>query len=153
VMRGRFHPRDGQLYLAGMFAWAGAATQPGGLYRLRYTGNEVCLPLKLHATQQGMELKFSAKLDRESATNVENFAVKVWGLKRSANYGSQHIDEHPLKVTSAQLGDDGRTLLLQLDGLAPTWCMEIVYDVKTASGEVVTGKIHNTIHALDGKRE
>ena len=38
VMRGRFHPADGQLYCCGMFAWAGNQTQPGGFYRVRYTG-------------------------------------------------------------------------------------------------------------------
>ncbi len=38
VMRGRFHPVSGQLYCCGMFAWAGDQTQPGGFYRVRYTG-------------------------------------------------------------------------------------------------------------------
>ena len=47
VMRGRFHPVDGQLYLCGMFAWAGSRTQPGGFYRLRYTGKPVHLPVDL----------------------------------------------------------------------------------------------------------
>ena len=28
VMRGRFHPKDGQLYACGMYAWAGDRTQP-----------------------------------------------------------------------------------------------------------------------------
>ena len=28
VMRGRFHPKDGQLYCCGMFAWAGNQTSP-----------------------------------------------------------------------------------------------------------------------------
>ncbi len=44
VMRGRFHPIDRQLYACGMFAWAGSATQPGGLYRIRYTGRPMYLP-------------------------------------------------------------------------------------------------------------
>ena len=30
IMRGRFHPTDGQLYTCGMFAWAGNQTVPGG---------------------------------------------------------------------------------------------------------------------------
>ena len=33
VMRGRFHPADGQLYLCGMFAWAGNATAARRLLR------------------------------------------------------------------------------------------------------------------------
>jgi hypothetical protein len=41
VMRGRFHPVDGQLYCCGMFAWAGTQTQPGGFYRVRATGKAI----------------------------------------------------------------------------------------------------------------
>ena len=47
VMRGRFHPADGQLYCCGMFAWAGNQTQPGGFYRVRYLGEAVHLPIGL----------------------------------------------------------------------------------------------------------
>jgi putative heme-binding domain-containing protein len=148
VMRGRFHPQDGQLYLCGMFAWAGSATQPGGFYRLRYTGEPVPLPVELHAKKSGMTLKFAARLDRTSATDAKNYSVKVWSLKRSANYGSPHIDEHALAVTKATLADDGRTLSLAIDGLAPTWCMEIQYTLRDAAGKPVNGKIHNTIHHL-----
>ena len=47
VMRGRFHPDDGQLYCCGMFAWAGNQQQPGGLYRIRRTDHPVHLPVEL----------------------------------------------------------------------------------------------------------
>src|SRR5690606_24509739 len=38
IMRGRFHPDEGQLYAAGMFAWAGNKVKDGGFYRIRATG-------------------------------------------------------------------------------------------------------------------
>ena len=53
VMRGRFHPDDGQLYACGMFAWAGNQTQPGGFYRVRYTGKPAWVPLGLSARKDG----------------------------------------------------------------------------------------------------
>ena len=53
VMRGRFHPKDGQLYACGMFAWAGNQTAPGGFYRIRATGKPMFLPTGLHATKNG----------------------------------------------------------------------------------------------------
>ena len=49
IMRGRFHPQDHQLYTCGMFAWAGSATHPGGLYRIRYTGEKMLMPIGLAA--------------------------------------------------------------------------------------------------------
>ena len=38
--------------------------------------------------------------------------------------------------------------MLDVQDLAPTMCMEIKYSLKSASGEPVVGKIHNTIHRL-----
>jgi hypothetical protein len=44
LMRGRFNPRDGQLYLSGLKGWQSSATRDGGLYRVRYTGGPVRMP-------------------------------------------------------------------------------------------------------------
>ncbi len=148
VMRGRFHPADGQLYLCGMFAWAGSATTPGGLYRLRATGQLMHLPAELHATKSGLKLTFTEALDAESV-NPASVHVKTWSLKRTANYGSQHHDEKELTVREASLSDDGRTLTIAVDDLEPVWGMEIQYNLKANDGKVIAGTIHNTIHRLD----
>jgi len=71
--------------------------------------------------------------------------LKVWSLKRTANYGSEHYNEHPLEVTGLELSDDGRTLTV-LANVEPTWCMEIRYSLQTADGEEINGLIHNTVH-------
>ena len=63
VMRGRFHPGDGQLYTCGMYAWAGNQTQPGGFYRVRYTGKPICVPVGLSARRDGMAITFTGALD------------------------------------------------------------------------------------------
>jgi hypothetical protein len=148
VMRGRFSPDDGQLYTCGMFAWAGNQTQPGGLYRVRYTGAPVHLPIALHAQERRIEMTLSGELERTVASDPENYQIKVWSLKRTANYGSQHYDEHPLAVTSATVSADGRTVQLTVPDLAPTWGMEIRYRLKSSSGQSIDGRIHNTIHEL-----
>ncbi len=148
VMRGRFHPGSGQLYTCGMFAWAGSQHQPGGLYRIRYTGKPVYLPIGLHAKRTGMSITFSAPLDRASAEDVSRYAVKTWSLKRTASYGSKHYDEKPSEIASAKLSDDGRTVFLNIPDIKPTWCMELRYAIQGANGERVDGTIHNTIHNL-----
>ncbi|MBT4866785.1 MAG: heme-binding protein [Planctomycetaceae bacterium] len=149
VMRGRFHPGDGQLYLCGMFAWAGSQTQPGGLYRLRYTGKPAHLPVGLSARKNGMAVTFTDKLDAASARDPKNYSVKIWSLKRTAGYGSKHYNERSLKVTAASLSEDGKQVFLQIPEIAPTWCMEINYEVQSATGKPIRGKIHNTIHKLN----
>ena len=148
VMRGRFHPQDGQLYLAGMFAWSGSQTQPGGLYRLRYTGKPVHLPVELGATKRGVSVTFSGKLDPKSATSTASYKVKVWDLKRTKNYGSKHFNERTLPVAAARIDADGRTVHLEIPKVGPTWGMEIKYEVRSVAGKWIKGKIHNTIYHL-----
>lgn len=147
VMRPRFHPTDGSLLVCGMFAWAGNVTAPGGFYRVRYTGEPVDLPVGLKAKAGGVELTFTDALEPK-AVDAKSFDVKVWGLNRTKNYGSKHIDEKPLAVAKATVSTDGKTVRLELPDLAPTWGMEIKYRLKGADGRAVTGTIHNTIHAV-----
>ncbi len=147
VMRGRFRPTDGQLYLCGMFAWAGNATYPGGLYRLRATGQPIHLPIGLHATKSGLKLTFTEPLD-PTTLDVKNVQIKTWSLKRTANYGSNHFDEKSLDVRSTKLSADSKTLTLEVPELRPTWCMEIKFTLRSATGTPIQGTIHNTIHEL-----
>jgi hypothetical protein len=148
VMRPRFHPTDGALYACGMYAWAGNQLAPGGLYRVRYTGAPADLPVGLKAQAGALELTFTDPLDAKAVADAKNFEVKVWGLKRTQNYGSKHIDEKPLTVTKATPSADGKTVRLDVPDLAPTWCMEIKFRLKGADGRAVTGTIHNTVHEL-----
>jgi putative heme-binding domain-containing protein len=148
IMRGRFHPADGQLYTCGMFAWAGNQQQPGGFYRIRYTGQSAHLPIALRALQHGIAITFTDPLEAKTASDAANFSAKVWTLKRTAEYGSDHIHERPAKITAAELLGDGRTVMLRMPHLEPTWCMEIRYRLRTHDGLPVRGSIHNTIHRL-----
>ena len=102
IMRGRFHPTDGQLYSCGMFAWGSSQSQNGGFYRIRYTGEPVFLPIRLSARRQGMEISFSGQLDLKSAANRDSYSVRTWSLKRSENYGSEHYDENDLQIAGVQ---------------------------------------------------
>ncbi|MDA0283763.1 MAG: LamG domain-containing protein, partial [Planctomycetota bacterium] len=148
LMRGRFNPHDGQLYACGMVAWGSAQRQAGGIYRIRYTGKPAYLPLELKASPRRVTIALSDPVDAASATDTANYRIKVWSLKRAASYGSKHYDEHDLKVASATVSQDGRTVELTIPDVAPTWGMEIRYALKGVTGESATGVIHNTIHRL-----
>ncbi len=149
MIRGRFSPLDGQLYLGGMFSWAGSRQdQEGGLFRVQYRGGRVDLPLELHAFEDGMDITFSDPLDRESVDQLDRYHVTVWDLKRTEEYGSKHYNERQLSVTSARLADDQRTLQLEIAELEPTWGMEIVCRLQGTDGREFRRVIHNTVHFL-----
>ncbi len=148
VMRGRFHPTDGQLYSCGMFAWAGSQHQPGGLYRIRYTGKPVHLPIGLKTKPEKIEIKLSGKVDPASANDPENYSIQTWDLKRTKNYGSKHYNERRLEILDAHLKEDGQTVVLMVPNLRPTWGMSINYSIRTSDQERLQGEIHNSIFAL-----
>jgi putative heme-binding domain-containing protein len=146
VMRGRFHPESGQLYVCGLFAWAGDRTQPGGFYRVRATGKPVLVPIGLSARRHALAITFSGLLDRNAACDSSRYAAKSWSLKRTADYGSAHYDERAPRITHATLSNDGRTVTLEIPELQPAWCMEVRFATRAPDGAPVEGLIHNTIH-------
>ena len=149
VMRGRFHPEDGQLYACGLSAWAtNQVLQEGGLYRVRYTGKRANLPVGLNALENGLKITFTDPLDPASVADPANFQVKTWALKRTRSYGSDRYDTHSLTIASAELKSDGETVFLNIPDISPVWIMEISYQLRSASGEAVNGVVQNTIHEL-----
>ncbi|MDP4679541.1 MAG: hypothetical protein NWS46_04150, partial [Cyclobacteriaceae bacterium] len=135
VMRGRFHPSDGQLYACGMSAWGTQQnTEPGGLYRIRFTGKPVVAPVKINAVREGVLLEFATILDKNSAENILNYSVKTWALKRTRNYGSKHYDEKELNVLRSELASDGKSVMLYILGMKPVWQMEILFRLKDKAG-------------------
>lgn len=149
VMRGRFHPDDQHLYLCGMEAWSTSQNmRTGDLYRIRYTGKTIPMPIELNAQQNGIQLTFASKLAAESATTISNYEVKTWDLVRSSKYGSDRHNIKTLNISEARLTEDGKGVILQMDEIAPVDVMTISYDILDESGASIKGTVQNTIHVL-----
>jgi hypothetical protein len=108
---------------------------------------ELC-PNKAYGFAIELPSDFTDAIDPDSAAEIKNYVNQGWGLKRTAKYGSDHFNQRAWQVTSASLLADGKTVRLTLPDIAPTWGIEIVYQLKTASPKTISGKIHNTIHQL-----
>lgn len=150
VMRGRFNPEDGHLYLCGLSAWGSTQPQLGGLYRIRMTDEPVNLPVGIQAQEDGVLLTFTEKLDESSVQNLANYTVATWDLLRSRKYGSKHYNEKELTIATAELGPDQKSIKLKIPNIEPTWVMEIKYQLESEGGDAVEGLIQNTIHRLGG---
>jgi len=146
IMRGRFHPSDEQLYACGLYAWAGNRQHPGGFYRVRRTERALTIPIRLHAEPGRLELGFAERLDSAVATEPGNWTVRAWNLLRSQNYGSDHVDERVLTVTAATMMRDGRGTSLVIPDFEPTWCYSVEWNVTTAAGTRLRGRLHGTLH-------
>ncbi len=149
IMRGRFHPQDGQFYGCGMMAWGSSQVlQAGGLYRIRYTGKPLNLPLALHARTGGLEIQFSDPLDAKAVQETSRYQISTWALKRSHFYGSKRINPTKLPVTEVELSADGKTVFLHIPELAPNWIVETKYELRDAAGNAFQGALQGTIYEL-----
>ena len=150
IMRGRFNPKDGQLYTLGMSAWAtNQMIQVGGLYRVRYTGRSLHLPVAMKALTSGIQLTFSSLLDKAVAEDPDQYTITTWALKRTRNYGSKRYNTQELTIDQVTLADDGKTILIHLPEIQPTWVMEITYALQGEDGKMLDGVVQNTIYELE----
>jgi hypothetical protein len=146
IMRGRFHPTDGQLYTCGLYAWAGNRQHPGGFFRVRRTDRPLTIPLGLHAEPGRLDIEFAVPLDEVAATELGHWTIRAWDLERTKKYGSQHLNERQLPVTAATVSSDGRRVSLTVPDFGPTWCYSVEWTIRTAAGEPVKGVLHGTLH-------
>lgn len=138
VMRGRFNPRDGQLYVCGMRGWQTSGIKDGCLQRVRYTGGELHMPVSLKVLADGVEIGFSQPLDEKLATDPARYAVSQWNYRYTGDYGSLEYrvsdPEHPghdrVDVLAAELKDDGKTVSLKLAEVRPVMQMKVDFDLE-----------------------
>lgn len=156
VMRGRFHPVDGQLYTCGLFGWSSNQTQPGGFFRVRYTGKPVNLPMAMKVRSDGIELTFTDELDRKSAEDSDNFSIEQWNYRWTKNYGSAHYSvanpkrkgQDEVDVWESSLSEDGKTVFLEIENLEPVMQMQISYTLKSKTGEELRNSVWLTINRV-----
>jgi mono/diheme cytochrome c family protein len=156
VMRGRFSPHDGQLYVSGLKGWSCAAQQDGCLQRVRYTGKPVDMPIRVQTMQNGVAISFSRPLDRSSAEDPGSFALEQWNYRYSEKYGSADYklsdprseghDEVP--VTSATLLQDGKTVFLEIPKFRPVMQLAIAYALRSNDGASLRRTIYYTVNEV-----
>jgi glucose/arabinose dehydrogenase len=179
AMRARFNPKDGQLYVVGLRGWQTTAVKNGCLQRVRYTGEKVRTPLDLKVSAGRVEVRFGETLDAAVAKDPGSWNVETWNYLWSAAYGSPELStkappaqaaevnkdgkpefskeqmaqaKHDLvKVSRVELSADGHTAILHLVDLGPCMQMSLKYNLRSADGVDVSGRIVNTLHAVPAK--
>jgi putative heme-binding domain-containing protein len=152
VHRGRFNPKDGQLYVSGMAGWGSYTPDDACFQRVRYTGEPVQLPVTYHAHQNGVLLTFTSPLDRVIAEKPGNHLAQAWNYRYSASYGSPEFSPRhpgvpghdPLAIRSAHVLADGRSLFLEIPDLQPV--NQLHLHVRADSSQPID--IFATVHRL-----
>jgi hypothetical protein len=156
VMRGRFAPADGQLYLAGLRGWSSRAARDACFQRVRWTGKTPHLPVGVVTRKGALEVTFSAPLDPASTADPENIGALVFNVVRTGGYGSPEFSladpkkraRDPLEVKSTKLSADGRTLAIELPDLKPVTNLVLKFRLKGADGSPVNVELDYTLHEV-----
>ena len=160
LMRGRFHPHDGQLYVSGLKGWVSNAIRDGCLQRVRYTGQPLNQPTKLEVFDNGLALKFTDPLHRPTVQDIDNYHLEQWNYRYSPAYGSdeyrasqpQKPGRDEVELQSASLADDGRTVLLEIADLRPVMQMKVSYTLQSSSGTPIQNSVYHTINVVPRRR-
>jgi putative heme-binding domain-containing protein len=152
VHRGRFNPADGQLYVSGMAGWGSYTPKDGNFQRVRYTGEPVRLPVEYKAHENGVMLKFSQEIDKNTAENIKNHFAQAWNYRFGVQYGSPEFSpghpgvagHDPWMIRSAHLSKDGRSLFLEIPEIQPVNMLHL--HLRVDSGRPVD--VFATVHKL-----
>jgi hypothetical protein len=169
AMRARF-AQDGSMYVTGFRGWQTEAATMSAFQRIRYTGKPVPSPEKFEVTKTGVRLEFASALDAELVEDLGSYSAQRWNYVRSSQYGSGEfsvdnpdveaekaaIDKEShnvkkrddVKVTSAKLLPDGKTVELELEGMKPSMQLSVNYDLETKDGEAIKGNVTGSVYKL-----
>ena len=156
VMRGRFNPQDGQLYVCGLRGWQTDGLRNGGFYRVRYTGKPVSMAGEIHALKQGLQITFTSPLDETSATALDSYSMEQWNYKWTSDYGSPEFSvldpaqkkHDPVAIRSVKLLPDKKTIFLEIPEIRPVNQYKLKVKITAADGSPISQDIYGTIHRL-----
>lgn len=158
IMRGRFSPHDGQLYVSGLRGWQFWAIRDGCFQRVRFTGGAVPLPIRVNTFANGVLLKFAEQLDREMAEDPDNYFVEQWNYRWTEQYGDLisrcliPIDKVAMRWRfSATLMEQGQAVFLEMPQVQPVHQMEFRWLLKTKQAERFQGNYRHTINRVPDK--
>ena len=156
VMRGRFNPADGQLYVAGLRGWQTDAARDGCLQRVRYTGKPLRRPVAMKVTHDGIDITFTQSLSVESARDVDNYSAERWQYLWSKEYGSPQFKYSKpseqgtdvVDVVAATLSHDGKTVSLKLADMRPVMQLKVGFTLEFADGTEVEQQVYATVNRV-----
>ncbi len=156
IMRGKFNPKDGQLYVAGLKGWQTDGSKDAAIQRVRYTGKAVTMAETLHVTDQGIHIGFTAPLDTNSASDVQNYSIEQYNYHWTSNYGSDEFSvadpskkgHDPVEIKGVRVSPDRKEVFLEIPGLKPVDQMKIKINIKDQNGGELKTAVANTIHVV-----
>jgi putative heme-binding domain-containing protein len=152
VHRGRFNPKDGQLYVSGMNGWGSYTPDDGCFQRVRYTGDPVQLPRGFHVHENGVLISFTQPIETKTIADVANHFAQAWNYRYSPGYGSPEfapchagaVGHESLRIAGVH-PIDATTVFVELPALQPVNQLHLLLQVDQGRPQ----ELFITVHRLD----
>jgi glucose/arabinose dehydrogenase len=131
--------KSGALFVGGTNrGWGSVGPKDFALERLNWTGK---VPFEIHemrAKPDGFELTFTKSVDAKSAADVASYKMKTYTHIYQADYGSPKVDATEPTILRVEVGKDGKSARLFVQGLQEGHVHELHSDgVKSTDGEPI----------------
>jgi cytochrome c len=144
---------DGSLYV-GMTGYRGNWTwreTTYGLQKLMPTGEAPFEMLGISARPDGFVIEFTHPADRDFLADPVNYGLSTWRYESTPQYGGPELDLHQLRVESAEVAEDGRSVRIRVPGLKPGYVVYFRLDPLSAEGEKMwTTQAWYTLNRIPG---
>jgi hypothetical protein len=104
--------------------WNSMGSRSYGLERLVWTGKTPFEILRMEAQPDGFLLTFTEPVDAASVVPA-SFQMKSYTYRYQKSYGSPEVEVAPVQISTAQLGENGRTIKLTCRGLRKGYVHEL----------------------------
>ena len=142
VMRGAFHPKDGQLYAVGLDGWGDYSAKDGCFQRVRYLGGKVHKPIGFKVHENGVRIDFTVELEATQLKDTVNFFAQQWNYEYGKRYGSPEFSvNYPdslghdiVEVRSVKLLENKKSIFVELPDLIPAMQLYLRMKLKDVNG-------------------
>ena len=129
--------KDGSLFVGGTSrGWGSRGNKPFAIERLVWTGKTPFEILEMKAQPDGFVLSFTEPVDPATAGKIESYDLKTFTYIYQAAYGSPEVDQTTPTITKVDVGKDGRSVRLYVNGLQEGH----IHDLKAPGVRSAAGK-------------
>ena len=97
--------------------WQHSGTQWYGLQRFSFNGKSTFEMLAVRAKSNGVEIEFTEPIGLNYGNRAEDYEIKQWYYKPTAEYGGPKMDERKLAIKSVNVSQDRKKVFLELGGM------------------------------------
>ena len=124
--------------------WGGRGNRPWGIQRLRWKKQ---VPFEIHNVQalpKGFKLTFTQPVAPQAASDPDNYSGESYTYRLESRYGGPESDKQPLRVSSAVVAADRRSVVLQVEPFRAGYVHELKIDGLTNQDGVAL--LHDTFY-------